>query len=81
MRFVADPRCPRHYEYLALPVFRHTRLANIPVWECSVCRRPLGAATARPFLERGLATPVRRVTLHDQDLARPRWIPPRYDVA
>jgi hypothetical protein len=72
MRFVSDPRCPHHYEYDVLAVSRDGHHAPNSVWECAVCRRPLGAASARPVLMRGLATPVRKITLHDQALALPR---------
>jgi hypothetical protein len=44
VKFTSDPRCPvhRNYEvYLQWPQF----MRGPAVWVCSICRRPLGAAT------------------------------------
>jgi uncharacterized metal-binding protein (TIGR02443 family) len=75
MRFVADPRCPRHPAYDVLPVFREV---EIPVWECMVCRRPLGAASATSRTAHALRMVApRRPTHSEMELARPRPVPVR----
>ena len=48
MRYVADPRCPRHYEYDVLPVSRETRHPEAVVWECSVSGGSPGRASPEP---------------------------------
>lgn len=45
MRIVADPRCPVHAAYEPAYALRPDN-PYVPIWMCSVCRRPLGAACA-----------------------------------
>ncbi len=45
MKIVSDPRCPAHPSYQAAFVFLSGNYF-VAVWRCSVCGRPLGAASA-----------------------------------
>jgi hypothetical protein len=59
MRFTADPRCPEHYAYEAhLQVT--TSILLPATWRCSVCGRPLGAASAGSMLDGGFGARRRR---------------------